>query len=378
MDDARFGREEQRYWDAIARGERAASDALDPELAAIIRQLQALGDVPDPDPSYATRLREDLMHTTTHPMARSPHLSSNGRIPQYDLHTLAPPVARPPRWSRALVPLATSALVAITLVIAVVLLRAPGAALPTDDSVGLPALLVPATPGSPDATATASPETVLATTIPADQVPTAGNLDFALWHAVLDPGDEAAFEADAVACCPGPQITHVVAGELTLRVDGPVRLIRGGDPASGNSGDVAAGSEILLHPGDTAIYDFAHPAEYANRGTDPLHVVGGGLLAGSMAWTPAGMTLLDGNEEYSAPALPPGPVALTLVRATLPPQGTLPAPPPNSLILEVGIEGDASIGQGADGSLRNIGPGEQTFYALTISPAGIVAGTPTP
>ena len=69
---------------------------------------------------------------------------------------------------------------------------------------------------------------------------------------------------------------------------------------------------------------------------------------------------------------------LDRVHATLPPQGTLPAPPPNSLILEVGAEGDASIGQGADGSLRNIGPEEHTIYALTISPAGTAASTPTP
>jgi hypothetical protein len=90
------------------------------------------------------------------------------------------------------------------------------------------------------------------------------------------------------------------------------------------------------------------------------------------------MTLLDGNEEYSAPALPSGPVEATLIRATLPPQGALPAPPPDSLILEVGAEGDASIGQGADGSLRNIGPQEETVYALTLSPAGAASRTPTP
>jgi hypothetical protein len=380
MEDARFRTELRRYWDEIARGERATPGELDPELAAIIRHLHALGDVPGPDPSYATRLREELMHTATHPVTLSPQLTRNGRTSPYDLPAPAPSVARSPRWSRMLPQVASVALVAVTLMVAVVLVRAPGGSPPNDDPAGLPALLVPATPGSPEATAALSRETVLAMTLPGDLVPIAGNLDFVLWHAVLTPGEDAAFEADAVDCCPGPQITQVITGELTLRVDGPVQLVRGSGLASGTAGAeaVAAGSEVLLHSGDTAIYDFSLPAEYANHGADPLHLVGGGLLAGSMAWPPAGMTLLDGNEEYSAPALPPGPVEATLIRATLPPQGALPAPPPDSMILEVGVEGDASIGQGADGSLRNIGPQEETVYALTLSPAGAASGTPTP
>jgi hypothetical protein len=383
MEDDRFQAGLRRYWDVIAERKPAAAGDLDPDLTALIRRLHASGDVPRPNPAYTRRLREDLMRTAAQPLTLSPPLTSNGRTAPFGLHTLAPSLARPSRWSRARAQFATTALVAVTLVVAVVLVRSPGESLPDDDPAGLPALLVPATPSSPEAPAAGSRETVLATTMPADLVPMAGNLDFVLWHAVLDPGEDAAFEADAVDCCPGPQITHVSAGELTLRVDGPVQLHRGSGLASGTAGasraeDLAAGSEVLLHPGDTAIYDFARPAEYANHGSDPLHVIGGGLLAGAMAWTPAGMTVLDGNEEYSAPALPPGPVQITLIRAMLPPQGTLPAPPPDSLILEVGAEDDANIGQGADGSLRNIGPQEETFYALVISPAGASTGTPIP
>jgi hypothetical protein len=380
MDDTRFSTELRRYWDEIARGERASPGEFDPELAAIIRRLHALGDVPGPDPSYAKRLREELMHTATHPVPLSPQLTSNGRTSPYGLQSLAPSLVRPPRWSRVLASVVTGVLVAVTLVVAVILFRAPGESQPDDRRVGLPALLVPATPSSPEATTAVSRETVLSTTLPADQVPTAGNLDFVLWHAVLDPGQTSAFTPEEVDCCPGLQITQVIAGELTLHVDGPMQLLRGSGLASGaaDAEAVAAGSEVLLRSGDTAIYDFSLPAEYANQGATPLHIVGGGVVAGSRSWPPAGMTLLDGNEEYSAPAFPPGPVEATLIRATLPPQGALPAPPPDSLILEVGAEGDASIGQGADGSLRNIGPQEETIYTLMLSPAGAASGTPTP
>jgi hypothetical protein len=247
--------------------------------------------------------------------------------------------------------------------------------------------LIPAadvgTPAS-EMAASATPATmwdpVFTTTLPADQVPTAGNLDVVMWHAVLESGQDAVFQADMVDCCPGPQVTHVIAGELTLRVEGPVTLVRGGTPGvgGGGAGDVATGTEVTLHPGDTAIYDFALPAVYANQGSASLHIIGAGALAGSMAWTPAGMTLLDGNETYSAAALPPGPAELMLVRAIVPAKTTLPAPPAGSLILDVGATGDASIARGADGALRNIGPQAETIYVFILSPVAVDRATPTP
>ena len=97
-----------------------------------------------------------------------------------------------------------------------------------------------------------------------------------------------------------------------------------------------------------------------------------------MTWPPAGFTLLDGNEEYSVPALPPGPVQATLVRATLLPAGVMPAPPAGALVLEVGAFGDAAVGQRADGSLRNIGQQTETVYVITFAPTGAETGTPTP
>jgi DNA-binding beta-propeller fold protein YncE len=68
MDDARFHDELRRYWDAIARSGAAASGDLEPELAATIRRLHALPDVPAPDPDYARRLRQSLDVATSAPL----------------------------------------------------------------------------------------------------------------------------------------------------------------------------------------------------------------------------------------------------------------------------------------------------------------------
>jgi hypothetical protein len=233
--------------------------------------------------------------------------------------------------------------------------------------------LEPATAASPTAATptTAQLDTLFSATLPAVQVPVAGNLDEVLWHASLDPGQSVAFSAAEVDCCSGPQISHPVEGELTVKVEGPLQLFRASQIATAvaDATEVPPGTEVVLHPGDTAVYDFSHPAEYANHGSAPVHIIGGGFLAGSMIWTPAGLSLIDGDEEYSAPALPAGPATVTLVRATLPPRAKVPAPP-GSRILQVGAAGDASIGKQADGGLKNIGPEPATIYVLTLTPVG--------
>ena len=68
MNDARFLTELRRYWDEIARGGPATPGALDPDLAATIRRLHALPDVPPPDPAFANRLEERFMQATTIPL----------------------------------------------------------------------------------------------------------------------------------------------------------------------------------------------------------------------------------------------------------------------------------------------------------------------
>jgi hypothetical protein len=217
-------------------------------------------------------------------------------------------------------------------------------------------------------------ETVFAATLPAEMIPTAGNLDFLLWNVTLDPGAEGPASSQpwtqSRTCCPGPMIAHVIEGELSVRVDGPMRIFRASSGALG-SGSVPPGTRATLSPGDTAVFAYDIPAMFANRGSDPVRLVGGGIFAGAVRSGPAALSgYLDYNEEYAVPPLPPGAVDATLVRALLPPGGEVPAPSQGALVLEVGASRDADIAQRADGGLRNTGPTVETIYVLTLAPTG--------
>ena len=236
------------------------------------------------------------------------------------------------------------------------------------------AALMPESSGLEAAASEPVLETVFAATLPAKMIPTAGNLDFLLWNVRLDAGAEGPASSQAWpqtrTCCPGPMMTHVIAGELSVRVNGRLQVLRGSVGAPG-AGDVPPGTEVTLSPGDTAVFSYELPATFANRGVDDVHLVGGGIFAGAVRSGPAAMSeYLDYNEEYSVPQLPPGAVEAALVRAMLPPDGEVPAPPPGALVLEVGANGDADIAQRADGGLRNIGPNVETIYVLTLVPTG--------
>jgi quercetin dioxygenase-like cupin family protein len=238
---------------------------------------------------------------------------------------------------------------------------------PEEQPASLPAVLV-ATP-SPEV----AQETRFTATLPAEMIPTApGDRTFNVWHVELEPGARVPITGQL----PGPQITHVVAGELTVRVDGPLRVYRGGGIGAKEE-QVPPGTEVVLQPGDTAVYAYDSPAEYANLGTTPVHLVGGELGVGVMPGAAVPLTFIDYGEKYPLPALPPGPVRATIVQAALPPDGLFPAPPAGSLRLAVG-ESEISLGENSDGSLRNINPQEVTVYVLTLTPAGEVASTPTP
>ncbi len=214
-------------------------------------------------------------------------------------------------------------------------------------------------------------DTVFATTLAAEMVPVAGTLDFLLWRAELHPGLSARQESRIR----GPQITTVIDGDLTLRTDGPLHLFRAASDLA-RAAEVPSGSEVMLHSGDTAVYAFDHPVEYANRGSLPVQIVSGGLFAGytgglmsgDNSWLPGEFRILDHNQDFTIPTLPPGPVAATLVRATLLPDGDAPTPPTGALVLDVGAFGDAAVVRDANGSRRNIGEATATIYILTLVP----------
>jgi hypothetical protein len=348
------------YWDAILAGNDATAESnLDPDLAAAARHVQALDLSPPPHPTFALTLWESLMNTTT--TASSTSLFANEL-------TALPPALHPWSGSRRSLPArGWSRLAAAVLLVGLLVGSVVAALYPLHLREGRPVLVI-APASTPSAQATIEP--VFYWTLPEDLVPRSGNLDVVLWNAVIDPNTVTPILAEEVDCCAGPQISHVMDGELSLRIDGPMWIFRGNEIVAGESSavDVAPGTFVTLHAGDTAVYAFS-TGEYANRGSAPAHLIGGAMLAGSMQWPPAGFALLDGNEAYAAPSLPPGPIDVALSRAVLPPKASVPAPSQGSRVLEVGASGDASIAQQADGGLRNVGPQEETIYVFTISPA---------
>jgi hypothetical protein len=375
MDDARFRSALRRYWDEIARGEPATPDDLDPEVAALIRRLHALPDVPPPDPTYARRLRESLMHATMISLPLTDPRTSSVRngwsTPPGRRPILSARPVSPARWAPAHL---MTALLVMLVLIGSVLAFGPGRPGPQDDApVFLPAIIrTPATPAGP----AASIETLVTTTFPAEAMPTASSPSFVIWYATIAPGTEVAIPPERIQCCPGPQIEHVLAGELTLRVEGPLHVVRasGGTPLPAEA--VSSGTEVVLRAGDTAVYDFELPATYHNTGTDPLQLVAGGLFGGSPPVPPAGYAIVTSKERYPAAPVPSGPLTVTLQRTTLAPEAVFPAPPSGSIQVVMTGPELGTLGERSDGSAQNLGREPVVVYALALGSAAAPAETP--
>lgn len=366
-----------RFWDQVVSGGAAQNPAVDPGDARVVEALHRQAQRQRPDPRFVARLEGQLMASPARSLApadlRSRLSVKNGHIsPLARVEAVAAPPVR--RGQQALWRLATAALLLLAVSLgALAFQRSPsgreGAGL-----ASIPAVVLDSATPAPDLAG--QTRTLFATVIPAERLPAGGFRDIVLNRLALAPGAVAPGAADVQACCPGPQMTHVLAGELTLRVDGPVQIVRGG--AAGAAAKPAPpGDDVVLHAGDTAIMDFTWPATYRNAGTTPVDLVSAGLYGGMLPgpWA-EGLELLDGNEEIPQPPLPPGAADVRLAEFTLPPGGRVPAPPPGSVVLEVGAAGDASIGKLADGGLRNIGPKTEHIYVLTVTPAPAVTATP--
>lgn len=108
-----------------------------------------------------------------------------------------------------------------------------------------------------------SVEPLFATVIPAAALPDAPLQDFLLWHATIEPGVTVVVPAEYGRCCPGPLITHVLAGELTLRVEGPLQIVRASTTATPEPTEaVPPATEVVVRPGETAVGRFELPATY--------------------------------------------------------------------------------------------------------------------
>ena len=241
---------------------------------------------------------------------------------------------------------------------------------------------VPAVRADPGAATPASAAVTVvplfATVLPGAAIPVAPTTDFLLWEASIDPGVTVVSPPGYFSCCPGPLLTHVLAGQLLLRVDGPLQIVRVSAVATPAPAEVVpSGSPVTLRPGDTALWRLEQPMTYTNPSTDPLQLIAGGYFGGYAPAPVAGYQIVDFVEHTPVPTLPPGDVTMELVRVQMPPGTALAAAPVGALRLAIRESGAGILKRQTDGALANSGRTAVVVHVLSLFPhAG--AGTLMP
>jgi hypothetical protein len=121
----------------------------------------------------------------------------------------------------------------------------------------------------------------------------------------------------------------IQSGAYTLRLDVPMRVQR--DGAAPAAVEIPAQTEVVLGPGDSAIYpDNTAPAAIVNGGDEPVVVVGVAISGreGSGVRTPrlpVGVRLerLSATTPSEWRSLPAGPVSVSVWRLTLPQEASV-------------------------------------------------------
>jgi hypothetical protein len=379
--------EVDRYWDAWAlTGRSRRTETLDLATQDLIDHLWRVGAPPQAAAArtrvwqrlrYASKQEEHPMDTASMAaVQRLPQWSpgrSNSRVP-----ARTSPFRMRPGWRGFGGLVATSALVVLMLTAGLFVagpLRPAGVA--TEPAGGPALVLAPATPGPKEA----AREVLVETTVPAAALPVGEDRFLHISQVTMQPGVVVTIPAEEAACCPGPLMDHVLAGELTIRVEGPLRVARAATGATpGPVEEVAPGTAVVLRAGDTALYDQALSTEYANHGTEPVQLVGGGLFLGRPQVSPPGLKLNNFDSMSSLP-LPAGPVTFVLEQVMLEPRAMLPSPPPGALRVLTSGPQIAYLPKAADGSVTNLTRDPIEAYVLTVLPAGAGAGplqaTPT-
>jgi mannose-6-phosphate isomerase-like protein (cupin superfamily) len=358
-----------RFWDQITEGHTDATPDLDPDHAATIRFLHAHDDRPQPNPTFRRHLRDELVHAHAIPDSRELnrlHLA-NGHAGQSTWGVLQPPPARR-RW--ALAPLATAALLVLTLV-GGFLVSGSGRSL----RQGLAPLLLPAISGTPTPEGSEPiKETILDTTV-ADIPDGANSVFVELW--TFKPG------ADALVMPPFAAPRAIVAddGSFLVTLAGAERSLQPGE-----SLDVPAGQELIVRSTEQSEATLLHVgtmASYPQPDFDSAFITYRYMISTS-GKMPEGATRFVVERFTIAPAssLPPftlaenqwvgvreGTVGVALKGDRLP------------LYWKSGEEREfarnyfPAIAPGTDVTLRNAGDDPLVLYRLTITSG---AGEATP
>jgi quercetin dioxygenase-like cupin family protein len=159
----------------------------------------------------------------------------------------------------------------------------------------------------------------------------------------------------------GPALDMVVAGSLTITVEGPAMVTRAADPATSEA--VAPGTEVTLDAGDGLMIPAGTAHTNRNAGEGPAVLLAAVFLPVDADAPPpaAGVTLLW---LASGPSAAAGPNAVSLDRVTLGPGAAIPPP-----LLYTVASGSAEVTE--DGGLQNTGPTTMELVTLTYEPAPI-------
>lgn len=367
-----------RYWDEVLRNRPAAPDDLDPALAETVRQLHARDDAPGADAAFATRLLaqlEDHMNTMKLDLPRL-----DDPLAASDRSRRTAPWVPIPAWSPRrrlawpLAQLASAALVMITLAVAYLAFGPPRPGGQDNQLTGVPAAIVALATPSPSAAAN---ETLAVITLPAGAIP--AEIVAGMNHYSVPAGSEGVWDWD---CCTGARLSYILEGTYTVRGTGAIQVQRAGN--AGVWEEIAAGTEIVLEPGDALLSRMEDTFEGVNSGTTAVELLDAVLFAGEpiddpVPYTDAGVAswAYQDQDIWLLPiAVPPEPVTLRMLQSSLDPGADL--PPPAGAILQLAVDRDVEgvVSTQVDFTMNNPGVNPVTLYAVTLQPASAEGGTP--
>lgn len=327
------------YWDALVFGYEAADAGLDPDLAETIRRFQASRETPPPGARERVWLGLSRHGNAESPFAASrslprpepspaPTTNPNGHRP---VSTRAGREAPRPRtfarWMMTLLP--TAAILLLTLALGFSALW-PGA-FPPESSARQPPALVRAIDEAPGGGVA---ELLAETTFTSEELP-AGDTQVIFYRITLPPGVDLPYLAGPFCALRSERATSgagtefVQSGSYGLLVDNPLRVRRAG---SSVEEEIPAGTEVVLGPGDAAIYpDYTVEGMIRNVGDEPMEIIGVAIVS------------LEGWGS-PAPELPRGVIAEQLARTSSSDWPSLPAGPKSVSVWRLTLPDDTSVG----------------------------------
>ena len=375
-----------RFWDDMLTGRPAAPRDLDPALAEAVRRLHARDDGPEMDATFVARLTDQLeehmqaMYRQTARVDDPLGWNPPRRVTDRD-RTAARSVAastggaRPPRgWN---VPhVVSAALVAVTLVIAVLALGPTRGNGPEPRRTeGPAAIVVSGTPGP-----TVQADEVLATVVlPAGTLP--AEVIGGLNQYTVAAGSQATWDW---TCCTGIRLDYILQGTYTVRGSGPMLVQRAG--ASEAWAEAAPDTTIVLEAGDALLSRMEDRFEATNSSSAPVELLDVVLFTGVPTDDPvpyqasgqAAWQVLD-QDIWGAPvAVATDSLRLQLRHTVIDATSELPPPPGALLQLAVSSDEGAVPSTQDEFVVKNFGAVPISVHVLSLEPMSGATPAATP